>query len=282
MNVLEARNLQKTLPSGRVLLNNISLNLGRGELVGILGPSGAGKSLTMRCLLGLIKPDAGEVLLQTPERHFCVTSARGRELRLARREMGVIFQGLHLVQRLTVLENVMIGRLGSMNPLRCWIYGFKDSEARAAMELLERMQMADMAGRVTSSLSGGELQRIAITRAMFQRPSMFLADEPISSLDPKNAERIMALLKSLSQDTPVLCSLHQPEMARAYCTRVIGIRGGEIVYQGSPYIPSSVLREIYGAEVGQMQVGAGWENTTEEAPLRRVPPVQQTWAEAGV
>jgi phosphonate transport system ATP-binding protein len=281
MNVLEARNLQKALPGGRVLLNNIALNLGSGELVGILGPSGAGKSLTMRCLLGLIKPDAGEVVLQTAERRFCVTSARGRELRLARREMGVIFQGLHLVQRLTVLENVMIGRLGSMNPLRCWLYGFKDSEAQAAMELLERMQMADMAGRIASSLSGGELQRVAIARAMFQRPSMFLADEPISSLDPKNAERIMALLKALSGDTPVLCSLHQPEMARAYCTRVIGIRSGEIVYQGSPHIPSSVLREVYGAEAGQMRAGAGWDAELPEV-IHRVPPVQQAWAEAGV
>jgi phosphonate transport system ATP-binding protein len=281
MNVLEARNLQKALPGGRVLLKNIAFYLGVGELVGILGPSGAGKSLTMRCLLGLIQPDAGEVVLRTPTREFRVTGARGRELRLARREMGVIFQGLHLVQRLTVLENVMIGRLGSMNPLRCWVYGFKDTEAQAAMEVLERLKMTDLAGRITSSLSGGELQRIAIARAMFQRPSMFLADEPISSLDPKNAEHVMELLKTLSRDTPVLCSLHQPEMARAYCTRVIGIRGGEIVYQGAPHIPSSVLREIYGADAGQMHVGAEWANAEEEV-TRKTPPIQQAWAEAGV
>jgi phosphonate transport system ATP-binding protein len=281
MNVLEARDLRKSLPNGRILLKNIAFNVGRGELVGILGPSGAGKSLTMRCLLGLINPDAGEVTLQTSQRRFCITSARGKELRMARREMGVIFQGLHLVQRLTVLENVMIGRLGSVNPLRCWVYGFKDSEAQAAMQVLDRMQMTDMAGRLTSSLSGGELQRVAIARAMFQEPSMFLADEPISSLDPKTAERIMSLLKTLSNNTPVLCSLHQPEMARAYCTRVIGIRSGEIVYQGSPRIPSSVLRDIYGAEAGQMQFTAGWEDSAEEA-ARRTIPVQQTWAEAGI
>ena len=266
--VLEAHGVSKSLPNGKMLLKNISFSVRQGECVGFLGPSGAGKSLTIRCILGLIKPDAGQVVLHTTQKSYTMSKAAGGELRLARRDIGVIFQGLNLVQRLTVLENVMIGRLGRMHPLRCWVYGFKDSEAQGALEVLDRLGMSDLAARRASSLSGGELQRVAIARAMFQQPCLFLADEPISSLDPKTAERIMRLLRTLSHENPVLCSLHQPEMARLFCTRLIGIRSGEVVYDGSPDLKTSTLRDIYGQDAEQLfsSFGAG-ESSGIAAPV---------------
>ena len=143
----------------------------------------------------------------------------------------------------------MIGRLGHMSPVRSCLLGFRDAEAEAAMIALERVGMAQYAARLTGSLSGGEMQRIAIARAIHQRPLVYLADEPISSLDPRNAEAIMALLKPLSRETPVLGAFHQPEIVSRYCTRVIGMRQGEIVYDGSPRLSRRQLEEIYGGSV---------------------------------
>ena len=279
--VLEAHGICKSLPNGKSLLRNISIAVRQGECVGVLGSSGAGKSLTIRCILGLIKPDAGQVVLHTTRKSYTMNKIAGSELRLARRDMGVIFQGLNLVQRLTVLENVMIGRLGRMHPLRCWTYGFKDSEAQGALEILDRLGMSDLAGRRAASLSGGELQRVAIARAMFQQPCLFLADEPISSLDPKTAERIMRLLRTLSQENPVLCSLHQPEMARLFCTRLIGIRSGEVVYDGSPELKSSVLRDIYGQDAEQLLSSSGTEESSDRVVPVNPPTLPHIMAGAG-
>src|SRR5215469_9949992 len=124
----------------------------------------------------------------------------------------------------------MIGRLGRINPLRSWLYGFTDREAADAMEALGRVGLADFAGRITGSLSGGEMQRVAIARAIFQRPLFYLADEPIAALDPKNTETIMRLLEPLARENPILGAFHQPGIVAQYCTRVIALRKGRIVY----------------------------------------------------
>jgi phosphonate transport system ATP-binding protein len=244
--MLSVTDISKTLPNGKQLLNKVSFTVTKGEFVSILGSSGAGKSLTLRCITGLTKPDAGEITLsgQKDER-FRTTNVNSKQLRHARRHIGMMFQGSNLVKRLTVLDNVMIGRLGQIHPLRSWILGFRDAEAREAMETLDRVRMADFAGRLTGSLSGGEMQRVAIARAIYQRPLVYLADEPISSLDPKNAEAIMALLLPLSRETPVLGAFHQPEIISRYCTRVIGMRQGAVVYNGSPQLDRQQLEEIY-------------------------------------
>src|SRR5262249_23785485 len=165
--MLKVTNLTKRLPSGKVLLNGITFTVEKGEFVGILGASGAGKSLTMRCIVGLTSVTEGEVVF-TGERGktYRTTTIQGNELRRARRNIGVIFQGCNLVKRLTALENVMIGRLGRISPLRSWLYGFTDREAADAMEALDRVGLAECAGRLTGSLSGGELQRVAIARAI--------------------------------------------------------------------------------------------------------------------
>src|SRR5262245_42266069 len=155
--MLTVTNLTKRLPDGKVLLNRISFTVRKGEFVGILGASGAGKSLTMRCIIGLTSPTEGEVVFSGEQgKTYTTTTIKGRELRRARRNIGVIFQGCHLVRRLTVIENVMIGRLGRINPLRSWLYGFTDREAADAMEALDRVGMAEFASRLTGSLSGGE------------------------------------------------------------------------------------------------------------------------------
>ncbi len=245
--MLQLSNIVVQLPNGKRLVNDVSFTVGRGEFVSILGSSGAGKSLTLRCIVGLTKPNQGEIVLTGPEgRAYRPTNVDAKELRRARRHMGLIFQGSNLVKRLTVLENVMLGRLGHISPVRSWLLGFTDSEARQAMIALDRVNMAQCAARLAGSLSGGEMQRVSIARAIYQRPLIYLADEPISSLDPKNAEAIMSILQPLSRETPVIGAFHQPAVVARYCTRVIGIREGKVVYDGRAQLSARQLEDIYG------------------------------------
>jgi phosphonate transport system ATP-binding protein len=250
--MLRVSNICVALPDGKRLVNDVSFMVGRGEFVSILGSSGAGKSLILRCIVGLTKPNQGEVLLNGPAgKTYSTTCGGAQELRRARRHIGLIFQGSNLVKRLTVLENVMLGRLGHISPVRSWLLGFKDAEARAAMEALDRVKMTQFAARMAGSLSGGEMQRVSIARAIHQRPLIYLADEPISSLDPKNAEAIMSILQPLSRETPVIGAFHQPAVVARYCTRVIGIRSGEMVYDGSARISTHYLESIYGGSYAE-------------------------------
>jgi phosphonate transport system ATP-binding protein len=244
--MLTVSSIVKSLPNGKRLINNISFKVTKGEFVSILGSSGAGKSLTLRCITGLTQPDLGQITLVSPRNDtYQTTNVTARQLRKARRNIGVMFQGSNLVKRLSVLENVMIGRLGQINPIRSWLRGFLDTEAHEAMAALDRVRMTTFAGRLAGSLSGGEMQRVAIARAIYQDPLIYLADEPISSLDPRNAEAIMSLLQPLAQETPVLGAFHQPELVARYCTRVIGMRNGRIVYDGPPRLKQHELEMIY-------------------------------------
>lgn len=245
--MLFVSNITKTLPNGRRLVNKVSFTVNRGEFVSILGSSGAGKSLTLRCITGLTTPDEGEIKFTGPKGEtYRTTNVTTKDLRQARRNIGLMFQGSNLVKRLTVLENVMLGRLGHIHPLRSWTLGFKDSEARDAMEALDRVGMTSFVSRLAGSLSSGEQQRVAIARAIYQRPLVYLADEPISSLDPKNAEAIMALLQPLSRETPVIGAFHQPALTAKYCTRVLGMRRGTVVYDGPANLDPHQLAQIYG------------------------------------
>ncbi|HYA18420.1 MAG TPA: ATP-binding cassette domain-containing protein [Bryobacteraceae bacterium] len=250
--MLQVNGLCKRLPDGRAILSDLNFRVEKGEFVALLGASGAGKSMTMRAIVGLTSVGSGSVVFTGETgKTYTTTTASGKELRRARRNIGVIFQGCNLVRRLPVLDNVMIGRLGRIHPLRSWLYGFTDREATEAMEALDRVGMADFASRVTGSLSGGEMQRVAIARAIFQRPLCYLADEPIASLDPKNAESIMQLLQPLARENPILGAFHQPEMVMRYCTRVIALRKGKIIYDGSPRLDAAELAEIYGSELNR-------------------------------
>jgi len=260
--------MSKVLPNGRRLLHQVSFAVSRGEFVSILGLSGAGKTMTLRCIIGLTKPDEGEVsLFGADGASYRTTQVRDRDLRRARRHMALIFQGSNLVKRLSVLENVMLGRLGYVQPWRSLTLGFSDSEAGDAMVALDRVRMADFAGRQAGSLSGGEMQRVAIARAIHQKPLLYLVDEPISSLDPKNAESIMALLQPLSRETPILGAFHQPAMVARYCTRAIGLRQGSVVYDGAARLSDSELERIYGSQPLETEAGL----KTERPPVTPAP-----------
>jgi phosphonate transport system ATP-binding protein len=268
--MLRVSNIVVKLPNGRNLVNQTSFTVGRGEFVSILGSSGAGKSLTLRCIVGLTKASEGEITLAGPAGEiYRTTNVGARELRRARRHIGLIFQGSNLVKRLTVLENVMLGRLGHINPIRSWLIGFKDSEAKDAMVALDRVKMSHYAARLTGSLSGGEMQRVSIARAIHQRPLIYLADEPISSLDPKNAEAIMSILRPLSRETPVIGAFHQPAIVAQYCTRAIGIRLGRVVYDGPAKMSPRDLEYIYSGSEGDsfLSVEHGMEPPVHDSGL---------------
>jgi phosphonate transport system ATP-binding protein len=252
--MIEVTNISKSLPDGRKLLDGISFTVRRGEFVGILGASGAGKTLTLRCLNGLLKPDTGSVVVQDQDgsKWDICTIAKTR-LKQLRRRIGIIFQGYHLVQRLTALDNVLLGRLGQISTLRSLFYGFTDKERAVALNALEKVKIGSLAGARVGRLSGGEMQRVAIARAIFQNPGLLLADEPLSNLDPSNAKVIMKLIQPLAQEMPVIGVFHQPEMTARYCTRVIAIKQGRIVYDGDPRLTTHQLVDIYGEELRQIE-----------------------------
>lgn len=228
-----------------MVLKDISFYVRKGEFVGILGPSGAGKTMLLNCLNGLVKPTAGDVIFHQNGHAASIKHISRKSLRMLRSQIAVVFQGFNLVNRATVLDNVLVGRLGQINPLRSMFYGFTDQEAEGALAALAQVNMASFASRRVASLSGGEKQRVAIARAIFQEPKVLLADEPIANLDPHNARQIMALLKPFATQMPVIGVFHQPEIAQAYCHRIIAIREGRIVYDGVPTLTTGDLNKIY-------------------------------------
>ncbi len=251
--MIEVKDVVKSLPNGKQILNGITFQAKKGDFIGILGPSGAGKTVTMRCLNGLTKPTSGNIYIHSKGETKDLTSCNGKSLRELRQKIGIVFQGFNLVKRLSVLDNVMIGRLGQINTLRSLLYGFTDAEAQEALEALEKVKISHLAHRKVASLSGGEQQRVAIARAIFQKPYMLLADEPIANLDPSNAKKIMKLLKPLAEEMPIIGVFHQPEIAAKYCNRIIAIQEGRIVYDGDSKISDDLLAEIYGEELQQLE-----------------------------
>jgi phosphonate transport system ATP-binding protein len=252
--MIEVSNITKALPDGRKLLDGISFTVRKGEFVGILGASGAGKTLTLRCLNGLLKPDSGSIIMEDQQgsKWDLCTIARTR-LRQLRRRIGIVFQGYHLVQRLTALDNVLLGRLGQISTIRSLFYGFTDKEREEAFAALEKVKIGSLANARVNRLSGGEMQRVAIARAIFQSPGLLLADEPLSNLDPSNAKIIMRMIQPLAQEMPVIGVFHQPEMTAKYCTRVIAIKKGRIIYDGDPRLTTDQLVDIYGEELQQIE-----------------------------
>ena len=214
--MIEVTNISKSLPDGRKLLDGISFTVRRGEFVGILGASGAGKTLTLRCLNGLLKPDTGSVVVQDQDgsKWDICTIAKTR-LKQLRRRIGIVFQGYHLVQRLTALDNVLLGRLGQISTLRSLFYGFTDKERAVALHALEKVNIGSLAGARVGRLSGGEMQRVAIARAIFQNPGLLLADEPSASLDDGHTSQMLALLLDTAE--------------REGCTLVIASHDGRVI-----------------------------------------------------
>jgi phosphonate transport system ATP-binding protein len=252
--MIEVRNITKSLPSGRKLLDSISFTVRKREFVGILGASGAGKTLTLRSLNGLLRPDSGSILVEDEDgQRWDICRVSPRKLRHLRRRIGIVFQGYHLIQRMTALDNVLIGRLGQIGTFRSLFYGFTEKEREEAMFALDKVNISALAATAVNRLSGGEMQRVAIARAIFQSPGLLLADEPLSNLDPSNAKVIMKLIRPLAEEMPVIGVFHQPEMTARYCTRVIAIKEGRIVYDGDPHLTTDRLVEIYGEELRHIE-----------------------------
>jgi phosphonate transport system ATP-binding protein len=243
---LVVRGLSKEYQRGVPVLKDISLDFPRRGVVAVIGPSGTGKSTLIRCINRLVEPTSGEILLDGRD----LTRLRGSALRAARREIGMIFQEYNLVERLSVIENLLCGRLGYLPVWRVWLRRFPEADIAEAFSLLERVGLGDFATRRADALSGGQRQRVGITRAIMQNPKLLLADEPTSSLDPKTSVEIMELMRDLAaeRDIPVIINIHDVALARRFATRIIGMSQGSVVYDGPPEeLEETHLHQIYGA-----------------------------------
>jgi phosphonate transport system ATP-binding protein len=247
--VLEVSGLEKTYPTGDHALRSVSLRVGDSEAVFVIGPSGAGKSTLLRCINRLVEPDAGTVRLDGLE----ITAVEGAALRAARRRMGMIFQEFNLVERLTVMENVLSGRLGYVSLWRAWRRRFPPEDIEAAFTTLVRVGLAGFENKRADALSGGQRQRVGIARALVQRPKILLVDEPTSSLDPRTSEAVMRLIVDLAAEDGIaaLVNIHDVPIARAFARRIVGLNAGRVVYDGPPEaLTSDRLEDIYdGAAV---------------------------------
>jgi phosphonate transport system ATP-binding protein len=244
---LVIRNLYKEYVPGRPVLSGVSLDVAPRGITAIIGPSGTGKSTLIRCINRLVEPTAGEILFEGQD----LTQLSRSALRLARRRIGMVFQEYNLVERLTVMENLLTGRLGYLSPFKAWLRRYPPRDIERAFDLLETVGLGAYAQARADSLSGGQRQRVGIARAMMQEPKLLLADEPTSSLDPKTSVEIMALMQALSEmhGFPVIVNIHNVELARRFADRVVGMTGGHIVYDGPPdRLVDADLRAIYGGQ----------------------------------
>lgn len=245
--VLTVKNLTKTYKTGDQALKNVSFSVEAGQVVGLIGPSGAGKSTLIRCINRLVEPTSGEILLGGKE----LTRLSGPALRSARRRIGMIFQEYALVERLTVMENVLSGRLGYVPFWRSFSRRFPQSDIDKAFSLLARVGLSEQADKRADNLSGGQRQRVGIARALEQDPELLLIDEPTASLDPKTSRQIMRLIGEIcgERHLPAIINIHDVVLAQAFTLRIIGLRGGEVVFDGEPsQLTDKVLTTIYGEE----------------------------------
>ena len=244
---LVIRNLRKEYRAGAPVLSDISLTIASKGITAIVGPSGTGKSTLIRCINRLVDPTAGEILFDGQD----LARLRGRELRVARRHIGMVFQEYNLVERLSVIENVLCGRLGYLPTWRAWLRRFPATEIERAFQLLDRVGLNGLATERADRLSGGQRQRVGIARALMQEPQLILADEPTSSLDPKTSVEIMELIavEARARNIPVIVNIHNVNLARRFADRIVGMRNGRIVFDGPPErLAESHLLEIYGGE----------------------------------
>ncbi|MGV1788037.1 MULTISPECIES: phosphonate ABC transporter ATP-binding protein [Agrobacterium] len=245
--MLRISELTKTYKTGDKALKNISLEIPEGQVVGLIGPSGAGKSSLIRCINRLIEPSAGKIFLGDLD----VTALSRSELRVARRRIGMIFQEYALVERLTVMENVLSGRLGYVSFWRSFFRRYPPAYVENAFALLDRVGLTAHADKRADALSGGQRQRVGIARALEQDPELLLIDEPTASLDPKTSRQIMRLIVEISRERglPAIINIHDVLLAQAFVERIIGLRAGEVVFDGTPdMLDNDALTRIYGEE----------------------------------
>lgn len=245
--MLTISGLVKVYPTGTKALAGIDLQIDEAQVVSIIGSSGSGKSTMIRCINRLVEPTQGKVVLNDLE----ITKLGHRQLRRARRRMGMIFQEYNLVDRLTVMENVLSGQLGYVSFWQAFRRRFPPDAVAAAYELLDRVGLAGYENTRADALSGGQRQRVGIARALMQRPELLLVDEPTASLDPKTSRQIMRLIVELAQErgTPALINIHDVALAQTFADRIIGLAGGVVAFDGTAAdITDAVLTEIYGED----------------------------------
>ncbi|MDC0184450.1 phosphonate ABC transporter ATP-binding protein [Rhodobiaceae bacterium] len=243
MKSLKITNLKKRFKNINAV-NGISLEINEGEIIGIIGRSGAGKSTLLRMINRLVEPSEGSVEFND----INITSLKGKALRKWRSECAMIFQQFNLVERIDVLTNVLIGSLGRNYNFLNLIGVFSKKEKINALKNLDRFDLSEKALQKAGTLSGGQQQRVAIARALMQKPKILLADEPISSLDPKNAQRVMDDMLKINREDgiTIICNLHSLDVAKKYCDRLIGLSDGKVVFDGVPDdLTTEISKELY-------------------------------------
>ncbi len=256
--MLEVKNLTKIYNDGTVALDNVSFTVDDGEFLVIIGLSGSGKSTLLRCINRLIDPTEGQIIWNGKD----VTSVKGAQLRNLRRQVGMIFQHFNLVNRSSVMNNVLSGRLGYVDPWKSLLYKFSPEDRRKAIESLQMVGIEDQALKRADELSGGQQQRVGIARALMQNPKMILADEPVASLDPVLAHTILGYLEKLNveRNITIMCSLHYLDLVQRYGTRVIGLRDGTLVWEGDnnaiKKMSDAEFKNIYGEEAERVSAGS--------------------------
>lgn len=245
--MVEIKELVKRYPSGQEALKSVSLTLKENTVMALIGPSGAGKSTLIRCINRLVEPTSGSILINGVN----VCELGKKELRLRRRKIGMIFQEYALVDRLTVMENVLSGQLGYVGFWPSTLRRFPQDVVTQAYTLLERVGLSDFVDNRADQLSGGQRQRVGIARALIQNPELLLVDEPTASLDPKTSRQVMRLIVELVQERNLQCiiNIHDVVLAKQFAQRIVGLQDGKIVFEGqSADLDINVLNTIYGEE----------------------------------
>lgn len=247
MTILSIQNLHKSYVAGKPVLAGINLDISNDGFTAIIGPSGTGKSTLLRCINRLVEPSSGRIVFEGND----VVPLKGAALRGLRRQIGMVFQEYNLVERLTVMENVLSGRLGYVSAWAAWLRKYPQEDVAYAFELLNAVGLGAFSQQRADALSGGQRQRVGIARALMQRPKLLLADEPTSSLDPRTSVEVLEILASLakSQNVPVLVNMHDVNLAKRFATRIVGMTGGKVVYDGgADGLSETILKQIYGGE----------------------------------
>jgi phosphonate transport system ATP-binding protein len=263
--LLSIEGLTKVYPTGQRALENVTFTVERPEVVAIIGSSGAGKSTLIRCINRLVEPTSGRIFLGETE----IAALPRRELRAVRRRIGMIFQEFNLVERLTVMENLLSGRLGSVGFFASLTRRFPPQDISAAYALLDRVGLEGYHDTRADALSGGQRQRVGIARALMQNPDLLLVDEPTASLDPKTARQIMRLIRELATERrrPALVNIHDVALAQSFSDRVIGLKAGRLTFDGPPSaLTAATLTDIYGAEDWSQTIRRADDDEDESAP----------------
>jgi len=249
MAILEVRDLRaRYSKGGREILKGVSFSVEADDFCAVIGPSGAGKSTLIRCINRLVEPDSGSIVLYGRD----VAQISTRELRQTRRHIGMIFQEFNLVNRMSVMDNVLAGRLGAVGTLRSIVKLFPRGDIERALAMLDRVGLIDHVDKRADQLSGGQRQRVGIARALMQDPKLLLVDEPTSSLDPKISREVMTLIREVAREfhVPVLCNIHDVQLATEFCSRILGLQDGVKMFDGpTAALDRRKLDEIYAMEV---------------------------------